>query len=206
MVVWLCAESDPSPIVSASSCCPSSAVDTWSGPANRSAPCHRDTNFLDRWIQGSICLCFTITIYCLSICLVEGFCVLIPALQSIARKFRTCEWFQRPSDSSASSRIYVFAGSELQCHRLFICSCYVMGICRLSPVFFSRLCANTSLISWKEVILYFYWMLLQEKDPHPYKSLKENGINHAKIDGCKMHDCNVHRKAGKSSWLFGVYS
>lgn len=30
-------------------------------------------------------------------------------------------------------------------------------------------------------------MLLQEKDPRPYKSLKENGISHAKIDGCKMH-------------------
>ena len=92
------------------------------------------------------------------------FCVLIPALHSNARKFRTCEWFQRPSDSSASSRIYVFAGAQLQCHKLFIRCCYIMGICRLlSPILFSCLCANPSLILWKEVILYFHWLLLQEK-------------------------------------------
>lgn len=96
------------------------------------------------------------------------FLCLIPALLPIARKFRTCEWFQRPSDSKASSRIYVSAGAELQCHKLFICSYYIMGICRLlSPVFFSCLCANTSLILWKEVIHYFHWLLLQGKAPPP---------------------------------------
>lgn len=137
-------------------------------------------------MDSKVCRCFTIAIYCLGVCLAEGFCVLIPTLQFTARKFRTCERFQRPSDSSASIRIYVFAGAELQCHKLFICSYYIMGICRLlSPVLFSCLCANTSLILWKEVILYFSWRLLQEHPPH--KSLKENGISRAKTDGCKMH-------------------
>lgn len=136
------------------------------GSVNRSACCLRGSNIFVQWIQRSICLCFTIAIYCLSICLAERFCVLIPSPQCTARNFRTCEWFQRPSGSSASSRIYVAAGAELQCHKLFICSYYIMGICRLlSPVLFSCLCAKTSLILWKEAILYIHWLQLQEKAP-----------------------------------------
>lgn len=136
------------------------------GAVRRPSCCLRGSNIFVQWFQRSVCLCFTITIYCLSICLAGRFCVLIPSLQCIARNFRTCEWFQRPAGSSASSRIYVAAGAELQCHKLFICSYYIMGICRLlSPVLLSCLCANTSLISWKEAILYIHWLQLQEKAP-----------------------------------------
>lgn len=52
-----------------------SAAVSQSGPTNRSAPCLWDTDFLDQWMQRSVCLCFIIAIYCLSVCLAEGFCV-----------------------------------------------------------------------------------------------------------------------------------
>lgn len=118
-------------------------------------------------MDSKVCLSLLYYCYLLPQCLFgRRFLCLIPALLPIARKFRTCEWFQRPSDSRASSRIYVSADAELQCHKLFICSYYIMGICRLlSPVLFSCLCANTSLILWKEVIHYFHWLLLQGKAP-----------------------------------------
>lgn len=150
-------------------------------------PCLGDTNFLDQWIQRSICLCSTIAIYCLSICLAEGFCGLIPACSLLPGNLEPVSDFKgHLTPMLLEGFMLLLLQSYSVISFLFVLISWASADC-WAP-FSSAVYVQICLWSRERWSFFISTDCCSKKKPHfSLKSLKENGISCVKTDGCKMH-------------------